>query len=116
MTSNKEIIEVGDKPEIEPKNSKSKSISLEIPKSEYITELKEMVSNKFKDPGTKKEFYIVLKKNGLETLEDWKKITNEEKKLYPHGLKHFLDEKASESAPLENVQFGEGKFIVHFKF
>ena len=113
--SNEEIFEDEEKPKIESKNSKSKSINLEIPKSEYITELKEMVSNKFKDPDTRKEFYIVLKKNGLETLEDWKKITKEQKNEYPHGLSNFLDEKAS-IEQFENVQFEEGKFIVHFKF
>ena len=113
--SNEEIFEDEEKPKIESKNSKSKSINLEIPKSEYITELKEMVSNKFKDPDTRKEFYIVLKKNGLETLEDWKKVTKEQKKLFPVGLSNFLDERAG-GEQFENVQFEEGKFIVHFKF
>eukprot|EP01080_Neovahlkampfia_damariscottae_P013100 gene13100-8517_t len=52
------IFEDEEKPKIKSKNSKSKSIDLEIPKSEYITELKEKVSNKFKDPDTRKAFYI----------------------------------------------------------
>eukprot|EP01080_Neovahlkampfia_damariscottae_P006310 gene6310-10318_t len=89
-----ETIESQTKPKIEPKISDSELFDLESPRSEYMTELKEIVSNKFKVPNTIQEFYNILDKNGLETLEDWKKVTEEDKKLFPVGLKYFLDEKA----------------------
>jgi hypothetical protein len=36
----------------------------------------------------------LLYNQGLKFLGDWKKVTKEEKKLFPIGLKHLLDEKA----------------------
>ena len=105
--SNEEIIEPQTKPKIEPKISDEELLDLESPRSEAMTELKEMVSNKFKVPTTIQEFYNILDKNGLETLEDWKEVTKEQKKLFPVGLSNFLDKKAG-------IEPEEGKFIVHF--
>ena len=34
----------------------------------------------------------LLKKNRLFTLTDWKKVTEKERKIFPIGLKHLLDE------------------------
>jgi hypothetical protein len=36
----------------------------------------------------------ILQKNQLEFLGDWKKVTKEDKKKYPVGLKYLLDENA----------------------
>ena len=105
--SNEEIIEPQTKPKIEPKISDEELLDLESPRSEAMTELKEMVSNKFKVPTTIQEFYNILDKNGLETLEDWKEVTKEQKNLFPVGLSNFLDKKA-------DIEPEEGKFYCSF--
>jgi hypothetical protein len=45
----------------------NESTRIEISESEYITELKEIVSNKFRVPTTIQGFHKILDKNGLET-------------------------------------------------
>jgi hypothetical protein len=57
-----------------------------------MTELEKIISKKFQKQTSVQEFHKILDKNGLESLEDWKKVTKEEKKKYPDGLKHLLDE------------------------
>jgi mevalonate kinase len=95
---------------IEPLNLKSKSTSIEILESKYMTELKEIVSNKFKVPTTIQGFHKILDKNGLETLEEWKKLTKEQKKN-PDGLKHLLDEVCG----IENkVEWNYSKIFLNF--
>jgi hypothetical protein len=89
-----ETIEPLSKPTIEPKNSNSGSLNLESPRSEYMTELKKIVSNEFKVQATIQKFNQILDDAGLETLEHWNKVTKEDKKLFPVGLKYLLDEKA----------------------
>jgi hypothetical protein len=44
----------------------------------------------------------ILQKNQLEFLGDWKKVTKEDKKKYPVGLKYLLDENAG--IEQENVE------------
>jgi hypothetical protein len=66
-----------------------------IPKSEYSTELEEILSNKFKVPTTVQRFKNILNENGLETIVDWKKLSEEEKKKYPDGLKILLNDLTS---------------------
>ena len=105
--SKEETIEPQTKPKIEPKISDEELLDLESPRSEFMTELKELVSNKFKDTSTVTKFFQVLSDAGLETLEDWKKVTKEDKKKYPDGLKYFLDEKAG-------IEPEEGKFYCSF--
>ena len=105
--SNEETIEPQTKPKTEPKNSDEELFDLESPRSEYMTELKEIVSKEFKDQDTIQEIHRILKKNALETLGHWKEVTKEQKKLFPVGLSNFLDKKAG-------IEPEEGKFIVHF--
>jgi hypothetical protein len=54
----------------------------------------------------------LLYNQGLKFLGDWKKLTKEEKKIYPHGLKHLLDEKAgieSENVSLQKNKMAKGR-------
>jgi hypothetical protein len=93
--SNEETIEPQIKPKTEPKKNLDEEIlDFESSRSEFMTELKKMVSNKFKDTSTIAKFFQILSDAGLETLEDWNKVTKEDKKKYPDGLKYLLDEKS----------------------
>jgi hypothetical protein len=50
------------------------------------------VQKKFKVPTTIQRFKNILNENGLETIENWKKLSKEIKEKYPDGLKVVLDE------------------------
>jgi hypothetical protein len=52
-----------------------------------------------------KEDLKLLQKNCLKFLSHWKKVTKEDKKKYPDGLKYLLDEKAGFES--ENVRRNE---------
>jgi hypothetical protein len=89
-------------------------MTFESPRSEVMTELKEMVSNKFKDTITVTKFFQVLSDAGLESVEDWKKVTKEDKKRFPVGLKYLLDEKAGiehENVRMRHLKMKGGKGV-----
>jgi hypothetical protein len=60
-----------------------------------MTELEKIISKKFKKQTSVHEFRKILDKNGMETLEDWKKLSEEEKKIFPVGLKILLNDLTS---------------------
>ena len=103
--SNVETFEHQTKPNIERKNSNSELLDLESPSSGPLTELEKLITENFQKPTIIENFFGKLDEYGLETLEHWKKLTKEEKKKYPDGLKHLLDEKAGIEP--ENVSFAK---------
>jgi hypothetical protein len=59
----------------------------------------------------------LLQKNRLKFLGDWKKVTKEQKKLFPVGLVNFLDEKAGieqENVRMKRLKM-EGRTIEEVK-
>jgi hypothetical protein len=58
-----------------------------------------------------KEDFRLLQKQRVINLSQWKKLTKEEKKKYPDGLKHLLDEVCG----IENkVEWNDGKIFLNF--
>jgi hypothetical protein len=61
------------------------------------------VSTKFKNPRIVQQFLEILEKEGIETLEEWNKVSEEQKKKYPDGLKNFLNDLNTKTTELEEI-------------
>jgi hypothetical protein len=78
--------------------------------------LSDILKDNYEKEGTLeffKEAQNILKKQFLTNLSQWKKLTKEEKKKFPVGLKHLLDEVCG----IENkVEWNYSKIFSNLKF
>jgi hypothetical protein len=76
--------------------------------------LSDILKDNYEKEGTLeffKEAQNILKKQFLTNLSQWKKLTKEQKKLFPVGLTNLLDEVCG----IENkVEWNDGKIFLNF--